>query len=241
MNYQERTYRKWIKHDDLTVVRVSERETDLLISGDIDLAEKALAPIKRYRQDIKQYIAQNPNFRTSLSPVDVHDDAPEIVKEMAAAAQKAGVGPMAAVAGAIAEFVGKNLLKFSEQVIVENGGDIFIKTSKERTLGIYAGNSPFTGKMALAIEAEQTPLGICTSAGTVGHSLSFGKADATIIFSKSTLLADAVATATGNIVSKPEDIEKGIEFAKSIDGVEGVVIIVGSSCGAWGKVTMVKT
>ena len=240
MNYQERTYRKWIKHDDLTVARIAEGETDLLISGDIDLTEKARAPIKRYRQDIKQYIARNPKFQTSLSPIDVHDDAPEIVKEMAAAAQKAGVGTMAAVAGAIAEFVGRDLLKFSAQIIVENGGDIFIKTSKQRTLGIYAGNSPFTGKMALVVDADQTPLGICTSSGTVGPSLSFGKTDATIIFSKSTSLADAVATATGNIVSRPDDIEKGIEFAKSIDGVEGVVIIVGSSCGAWGNVTMVK-
>ncbi|MFQ6041023.1 MAG: UPF0280 family protein [Candidatus Poribacteria bacterium] len=240
MSYQERTYRKWIKHDDLTVVRVTEGETDLLISGDIDLKEKALAPIKRYRQDISQYIARNPDFQTSLSPIDVEDDAPEIVREMAAATQKASVGPMAAVAGAIAEFVGKDLLKFSEQIIVENGGDIFIKTSQKRKLGIYAGNSPFTGKMAFRIEANQTPLGICTSAGTVGHSLSFGKADAVIIFSKSTSLADAVATATGNIVSRSEDIEKGIEFATSIEGVEGVAIIVGSSCGAWGEVTMVK-
>jgi ApbE superfamily uncharacterized protein (UPF0280 family) len=240
MNFEERTYRKWIKHDDLTVVRVAEGETDLLISGDIDLKEKALAPVKQYRRDIKQYIARNHKFQTSLSPIDVEDDAPEIVREMAAAAQKAGVGPMAAVAGAIAEFVGKDLLKFSEQIIVENGGDIFIKTSKQRTLGVYAGNSPFTGKMALAVEADQTPLGICTSSGTVGPSLSFGKTDATIIFSKSTSLADAVATATGNIVSKPDDIEKGIEFAKSIDGIEGVVIIVGSSCGAWGKVTLIR-
>jgi ApbE superfamily uncharacterized protein (UPF0280 family) len=132
------------------------------------------------------------------------------------------------------------LLKFSEQIIVENGGDIFIKTSKQRKLGIYAGNSPFTGKMALSVEAAQTPLGICTSSGTVGPSLSFGKADAVIIFSKSTSLADAVATATGNIVSKPDDIEKGIEFAKSIDGIEGTVIIVGSLCGAWGEIAMVK-
>lgn len=240
MNYQERTYRQWIRHSDLTVVRVVEAETDLLISGNTDLTEEALASIGQYRRDIEQYIAQYPKFRTSLSPIAVEYSAPEIVKDMAAATQKAGVGPMAAVAGAIAEFVGKDLLKFSNQVIVENGGDIFIETSQKRTLGVYAGDSPFTGKMALAIEADQTPLGICTSAGMVGHSLSFGKADAAIIFSKSTLLADAVATATGNIVSNPEDIEAGIEFAQSIEGVEGVVIIVGSSFGAWGKVTIVK-
>jgi ApbE superfamily uncharacterized protein (UPF0280 family) len=170
--------------------------------------------------------------------LDVYEDAPDMVKEMAEAAKKAGVGPMAAVAGAIAEFVGKELLNFSAQIIIENGGDIFIKTSRRRTLGVYAGASPFTGKLALAIEPEQTPSGVCTSSGTVGHSLSFGKADAVIIFSQSTILADAVATATANRVSKPEDIEKGIEFAKSIDAVKGVVIIVGSACGAWGEVEL---
>jgi len=240
MNYQERTYREWIKHDDLIVISVAEKETDLLISGDINLKEKSLPLIKQYRHYLRQYIAHNPKFQTSLTPIDVADDAPEIVKKMAKAAQKAGVGPMASVAGAIAEFVGKDLLEFSNQVIVENGGDIFIKSSKERKLGIYAGDSPFTGKMALSIEADQTPLGICTSAGTVGHSLSYGKTDATIILSKSTLLADAVATAAGNIVAKPEDIEKGIEFAKSIDGVEGIIVIVGSAFGAWGNVRMVR-
>ena len=104
--------------------------------------------------------------------------APGIVKAMAVAAQKASVGPMAAVAGAIAEFVGKDLLKFSEQVIVENGGDIFIRTDRKRTLGIYAGeDSPFTGKLAIEVDPCESGMGICTSSGTVSHSLSFGNAD----------------------------------------------------------------
>lgn len=237
---EERTYREWIKHDDLTVVRVAEQETDLLISGDGDLTTHARTAITRYREDIETYISQHPLFRSSLSPMDVDDDAPDIVKDMAAATHSAGVGPMAAVAGAIAEFVGKELLKFSEQIIVENGGDVFLKSACSRTIGVYAGDSPFTGKMALAIEADQTPLGVCTSSGTVGHSLSLGKAGAVIIFSPSTALADAVATATGNIVSQPSDIEKGIKFVQSINGVTGVVIIMDSSCGAWGDVTMVE-
>ena len=89
-----------------------------------------------------------------------------------------GVGPMAAVAGAIAEFVGEELLAYSPEVIIENGGDIYIKSLKKRVVGIYAGNSPLTGKIGLEIEGKETPIGICTSSGTVGHSLSFGRADA---------------------------------------------------------------
>ena len=175
---EERTYREWIKHDDLTVVRVAEQETDLLISGDGDLTTHARTAITRYRGDIEAYISQHPRFQSSLSPMDVDDDAPDIIKDMAAATHSAGVGPMAAVAGAIAEFVGKELLKFSEQIVIENGGDIFLKTTRSRVIGVYAGDSPFTGKMALSIEADKTPLGVCTSSGTVGHSLSLGKADA---------------------------------------------------------------
>jgi len=160
---------------------------------------------------------------------------------MADAARLCGVGPMAAVAGAIAEFVGRELLEFSPEIIVENGGDIFVKSLRQRTIGIYAGGSPLTGRLGLQIEPEDTPLGICTSSGTVGHSLSFGRADAAIVLADSATLADAAATAIGNRVSEPADIEKGIEFAQSIGQLKGVVIIKGDKLGVWGEVKLVKT
>ena len=168
-----------------------QEETDLLVSGEMDLREPAAEAISLYRKQLKDYIAAHQDFAVSLEPIDASDDAPEIVKTMAKAAALAGVGPMAAVAGAVAESVGQYLLRFSPQVIVENGGDIFIKTSTDRVLGIYAAESPFTGKLALKLTPDQTPMGVCTSSGTVGHSLSFGKADAAIVFSRWTALADA--------------------------------------------------
>ena len=238
--YEERTYREWIRHNDLVKIRILENETDLLISGSIDLTEQAQKSVSFYRKQLKDYIARDRKFLITLEPMDVAQDAPEIVKDMANASRLAGVGPMAAVAGAIDEFVAKDLLPLSDQLIIENGGDNFIKSSVERTIGIFAGKSPFTGKLGLLIKPEQTPLGICTSSGTVGHSLSFGKADAVIILSKWTSLADAVATATGNIVKTDNDIQKGIDFARSIEGVEGVVIIVGSKIGFWGNIDIVK-
>lgn len=240
LKYEERIYRNWVKNDDLITIRVVEEETDLLVSGIIDLKEQASISVSHYRNQIKDYIAKDHKFLTSLKPIDVPQDASEIVMDMANASRLAGVGPMSAVAGAIAEFVAKDLMPVSDQIIIENGGDNFIKSSVKRVVGIYAGKSPFTGKIALQIEPDQTPIGICTSSGTVGHSLSFGRADAVIILSKWTALADAVATATGNIVKTEDDIEKGISFARSIDGVESVVIIVGSKIGIWGNVKITK-
>jgi len=148
---------------------------------------------------------------------------------------------MAAVAGAIAERVGKELLPYSDEVIVENGGDIFLKTSKERSIGVYAGESKFTRKIAFSILPEETPLGVCTSSGTVGHSLSFGYADAVIVFSSSTSLADAAATAIGNRVRMVEDIHEALEFAQSIKGLRGIAIIKGENMGLWGQIRLAAT
>jgi ApbE superfamily uncharacterized protein (UPF0280 family) len=238
--YQERKYREWVRQDDLVAVRVVEEETDLLISGDMDLSVAAAEAMTKYRGQIKAYIVRDRKFQLALEPVEVRDDAPEIVKEMARAAEIVGVGPFASVAGAMAERVGRDLLGISERIIVENGGDIFIcDPSTKRLLGIYAGSSAFTGKLALKIEPDQTPLGVCTSSGTVGHSLSFGRADAVIVLSKWTALADAAATATGNLVKTEEDIQKAVEFGRSIEGVEGVIIIMGEKIGAWGTIEIV--
>jgi hypothetical protein len=233
--YEPRVYRHWVKDKDLVSFNVMVKETDLYIRATTNLERKALKMVMKYRDLLERYIEQYPSFLSSLGPIAVEDDAPGIITEMAEAARKAGVGPMAAVAGAIAEFVGNELLAFSPEIIIENGGDIYLKSLKKRLIGIYAGKSPLTGKIALEISGEDTPMGICTSSGTVGHSLSFGKADAAIVLSKSATLADAAATAIGNIITQPADIPLGIELAQSIDGVTGVIIIKDDKIGLWGK------
>jgi ApbE superfamily uncharacterized protein (UPF0280 family) len=236
--YQPRTYRHWVKDGDLVSFNVVVKETDLYIRARTNLKRKAHRLVLKYREMLEQYIERHPSFLTSLEPVVVGDDAPHLVTEMAEAARKAGVGPMASVAGAIAEFVGSELLTFSPEIIVENGGDIYLKSSGKRLIGIYAGKSPLTGRVGLEINGEDTPMGICTSSGTVGYSLSFGKADAVIVLSPSTTLADAAATAIGNRISQPSDIPSGIEFAQSIDGLKGVVIIQDEKVGVWGEVKL---
>ena len=238
--YKPRTYRRWVNPEGLVAFEVIESQTDLAISAIKNLEPQARAAVLNFRQDLENYIKENKLFLDSLTPIKIRPDAPGIVKMMASAASKAGVGPMAAVAGAVAELVARELLKYSDEVIVENGGDIFMKVNKNTTMGVYAGEtSPFTGKIALEIEPEADGLGVCTSSGTVSHSLSFGKSDAVVIIAKETALADAVATATGNILKTPGDIEEGIGFAKSIKGVAGILIMMKDKMGSWGKIKLI--
>ena len=234
--YEPRTYRHWIKGGGLVPFSVVVKETDLYIRASTNLKRKALKLVVKYRDILERYIRRYPTFLTSRQPLPVDEDAPHIVEAMSEAASRAGVGPMASVAGAIAEFVGTELLDLSPEIIVENGGDIYLKSSGKRLVGIYAGQSPLTGKIGLEITGTDTPLGICTSSGTVGHSLSYGKADAVIVLSKSATLADATATAIGNLIKQPGDIPSGIELAKGIEGLLGVIIIKGDDLGLWGKV-----
>ncbi len=225
---------------DLVSFGVMVKETDLLIRARVDLKERALELVWQCRAELERYIADHPLFLETLEPLRVSHDAPQIVRDMAEAARRVGVGPMAAVAGGIAEFVGRGLLPFSPEVIVENGGDIFLKITKRRVAGIYAGESAFTGKIGFEIQPEDTPLGICTSSGTVGHSLSFGTADAAIAFSPSAALADAAATAIGNLVATAEDIPAAINFAQGIPLLQAVAIVKDSTMGLWGKLKLVE-
>jgi ApbE superfamily uncharacterized protein (UPF0280 family) len=237
--YEPRFYRHWVKDTDLVSFNVVAKQTDLYIRAQHNLKDKALKSALKHRTPLEKYIERHPLFLTTLEPYQAGKDAPAIVKEMVKASQIAGIGPMATVAGAIAEAVGRDLLPFSAEVIVENGGDIFLKISRKRLVGIYAGDSPFTGKIALEIKPSETPLGICTSSGKIGHSLSLGSSDAVIALSPSTPLADAVATAIGNMVNDTRNIPQAIEKAQSIESLHGIVIIKGDKIGVWGKVKFV--
>lgn len=237
--YQPRNYRHHTKSDDLISFRAMVAETDLYISAEKSLQSEAERNIKEVRSKLEAYIAAHPFFEEALYPIDVDSRASAIVKEMASAAKKAGVGPMAAVAGAIAESVGRSLLEKSPQVIVENGGDIFISSKKPRTIGIYAGRSRFSKRLGIELAADETPCGACTSSGTVGHSLSFGLADAVVVVARSAALADAVATSVANKVRQKEDVEKAIDFGNRIKGVKGIVVIIGDTLGSWGEIKLV--
>lgn len=238
--YEERNYRSYMKTVELTGFTVCEYESDLQIFAETNLEREAKNAVIKYRKDITEYIRKNPDFLTSLTPLEPMHNAPDIVKDMCHAAQLANVGPMAAIAGAVSAYVGRHLLQYTSEVIVENGGDIYLKSKRDRRILIYAGSSPFSNKLALLIRGSEREYGICTSSGTVGHSLSFGKADAAVILSRNVLLADAAATAVGNVVKDKDDIEAGIDYAMSIPGVDGVVIIAGDRMGAYGDINITE-
>ncbi len=240
--YQRRFYRDWVKQKDLYLTYITDKETDLQVLTNKRIDKDFLKErIWQYRWDIENYIIKEKRFLTTLKPIEVELNAPTIVKEMAKTAKIANVGPMAAVSGAIAEFLGKDLLKKGyKDVIIENGGDIFLATRKTRIIGIYSGKSKLWQGLSLKIKPKDTPLGICTSSGTIGHSLSFGCADSVVILSKDASLADAVATATANRVNSKKDVSPALDFSRSIKGICGVVIIFRNTLVSWGKVELVK-
>ena len=236
--YQERRYRNLIDKSNFTSFQVSVKETDLYIRAYKDLREETREIVLRYRYQIEEYIKKTPEFQSTLVPIQVDPFAPKIVKTMMEVSRLTRVGPMAAVAGSISESVGRDLLELSKEVIVENGGDIFLKISKEARIGIHAGASPLSDKVGIKIDPADTPLGVSTSSGTVGHSLSFGRADAVTVISRSAPLADAAATSIGNIIQDAGDFDKGLELARRIEGIKGLLIIVGEKMVVWGDVEL---
>jgi len=238
--FDNRTYRSNISKPGLIPFNVTVKETNLHIQAEKDLAGKAVQTILKCRSYIEQYIVQNPEFATSLSPIEAVGIAPGIVNKMIDAGKAAKVGPMAAIAGAIAEYTGLTLIEESNEIIVENGGDIFIKSNSKTLFTIYANKSPLSMKTGILIEKREKPYSICTSSGTVGHSKSYGNADAVTVFSDSASLADAAATSLGNMVKKPDDIEKVINHGKKIKGISGLVIIKDKNIGLWGNLKLVK-
>ena len=215
------------------------KETDLLVHAHTNLHALTKELVLQYRGYIESYISSFPEFVETLQPWRLKGPAPKIVGDMAEAGVRAGVGPMAAVAGALAEHVGLDLLAHSPEVIVENGGDVFIKTDDTVTIGIFAGKSPLSLQIGLRVDSRQEPKAVCTSSGTIGHSLSLGKADVICIVSDSCALADAAATALGNIVQSKKDIQTAIEIGKNIQNISGIAIIVDEDIGLWGEFEVV--
>lgn len=244
MYYLERKYRLQHRQEDLIHFQVVVKETDLDVGVRKEIFNEELVRlveklVREYREEIESYIVKDPNFLKSLSPCALKPGAPPLAVAMAEAAKAAGVGPMAAVAGALSEAVGRNLLRRSRDVIVENGGDIYLRSRRIRTIGIFAGQSVFSQRVALEIHPGDTPAGICTSSGTVGHSLSYGCADAVVIVSSSAPLADAVATATGNMIRSYADLEQAVDFAVSIPDISGAMVIKDNKLAAKGNIKLV--
>ncbi len=249
MTYSRRHYRQGLCPAGMRVLTVNVKETDLWIALDKDLSagagltaaeleQELLHFVWNERRVLERYISEHPLFGNALQPCLVSPDAPPIVLEMVRAANQAGVGPMAAVAGAFAQRTGREVLRYSRQVIVENGGDLFVRCDRALSIGVFAGSSPFSQRVALRVMPREAPRGICTSAGRVGPSYSRGEADAAVILARDALLADAVATATANRVQAQKALGEALEFARQVPGVEGVLIVQEERLAAWGEIQL---
>ena len=231
------SYRALQGAGDLTYFRVSVDETDLSIGAKKDLRREALAAVLEARRQVTAQITDRPRFRTSLEPLRPHGTESPLVRKMLEAGLLAAVGPMAAVAGAIAEYVGRRLAESSREVIVENGGDVFLFGGKRRSVAVVAGSSPLSGLLAVSVEPGEG-LGVCTSSGTVGHSLSLGRADAALVIAGDCALADAAATRLGNLVQGPEGLDGPLEEICAIPGVAGALVIAGDRIGIKGSIVI---
>ena len=225
-SYRKRIYRSLASEEELVSSYFRLKETDLHVLAGQDVTREVGDLATRYRLQIENYLAAHPQFGTSLTPLDQDELAPPIVTRMLDAALQAGVGPMAAVAGGIAEYVGCGLLEGGhKEIIVENGGDIFLSRSVEITVSVFAGQSPLSNRLGLRIGSSQMPVGVCTSSGTVGHSLSFGLADSVTVLADSAFVADAAATRLGNEVGTEQNtragIDRALEVAKTMEKLRG--------------------
>jgi ApbE superfamily uncharacterized protein (UPF0280 family) len=215
------------------IIRI--RETIATVAEDVYIPV-AEAEIRKQRALLEEYIRRDPEFRTTLEPHLVPPDAPLIVLRMAEAAAKAGVGPMAAVAGAVAEAALRAMIEAgATHALVDNGGDIALLIERPVTVGIFTGPSA-VHDIGLRVEPRPGILGICTSSGTVGHSLSFGRADAATVIAGDVCLADAVATALGNAVSDENEtrLSETLAALGKIEGVEALLAVIENTLAVWG-------
>jgi ApbE superfamily uncharacterized protein (UPF0280 family) len=237
---KDHSYRRRAHSGNLVSFRVLIKETDLLVSASRDLSAQTRDMVHAVRGQLEDYLRSNPDFYSSLLPCPEDPFAPEIIKEMVSASRVFNVGPMAAVAGAIADLVGSGLLEYSDEVIVENGGDIFLNTVRPAIVSVYAGKSRLSNRLGLITDPEQMPLGICTSSATVGHSLSLGIADAVCVVARSASLADAAATALGNRIKSRHVLKREIEAISESEAIKGGIVIIGKTMATWGEIELTR-
>jgi len=216
--------------------RVIIEETDVTISADSERdLDRAAEAVRRHRRRLDEYAARHPEFLTAKVPVRVPEEAPKIVLTMARAAELVGVGPMAAVAGSIAELAARSA---DPTVIVDNGGDVQVRAREPVVVGLYVSEDhPLTGRLGFEVKGT---VGVCTSSGRYGHSFSMGDADAVTVFAERASVADAAATAVCNLTygdDREEAVQRALEFADDLTGdvIDAVLVVHGELVGYSGR------
>lgn len=223
-----------------TSFQVVLEQTDLFVTAEADLREPMLDLVRSLRGELKNYMLMAPGYRESLVPVPVAQSAPAIAREMARAAALAHVGPMAAVAGTFAQFVADHFAQASPNLIVENGGDLYLHSTRERIVALL-GDPASGARLGLKLARRDFPVSLCASSATIGPSLSLGQGELVVVRSKSGAFADAAATALANLIDTADDLDLVLARAQKMAplGLEGVFVQAGGKLGVWGKMELV--
>jgi ApbE superfamily uncharacterized protein (UPF0280 family) len=201
-----------------------------------DRFDAATAEIVRHRRILEEYIDRHPDFLTSFQPLDLLPDAPDVARRMARAARLVGVGPMAAVAGAMAQLAAEAALAAgASEVIVDNGGDIYLRAAKPVVIGLHPGTPELSRRLAFSLSPDDTPIAICSSSGRMGHSKSLGDCDLATVVAKDAALADAAATLAANLVKAPADVDPALKRIAAVQGIDGLMIVKDDRVGLAGN------
>ena len=208
-----------------------------------DAFDAVTAEIVRQRRILEEYIERHSEFGASLTPIGLQADAPPVAQRMARAADRVGVGPMAAVAGAMAQCAAEaGLAAGADEVIVENGGDIYLRAVDPVTIALHTGTTRLGDRLAFSLQACDTPIAICSSSGKMGHSRSLGQCDLATVVAADAALADAAATEAANRVTTIDDVNPTVEHIVAIEGIDGVLVVKDDRVGLAGRLpSLVKT
>jgi ApbE superfamily uncharacterized protein (UPF0280 family) len=218
--------------------KVKYKYSDLLIVSDKDISLRILPVLFDFYTIIEKFSESHPSFTKTFNPYIPDNDFPNIIKKMCDESAVFNVGPMASVAGAVCEYLASELARDNPYLAIENGGDIYIKSSKDITAGLFVKNRYFKDNLKIKIRKKILPCGIASSSGTLGHSLSLGKADLASAVCRSAILADSAATAACNMINTKDDIEKVINHFKDFKEIEGLVLIKDDKIGLYGNIEL---
>ena len=219
-------------------------ETDIWVAFDV-FSKVSKDEILRFvdnkcrslRKLVEDYFLISPEFEHSLKPLKVTATAPELIRKLADGSVKTDVGPMAGIAGAFAEEIGKACkIEFGfKEIMIENGGDNYLDVLTDIHVKLYAGEHPLSNKVKLIVKANDSPLGLCASSGKFGHSKSFGNADLVSVACKNTILADQYATAFANKILNSANINSVLKEASKISDIVHIAIFMDGKFGIQGK------
>lgn len=231
-------YRKNISVAGKYCYRLRYKYSDIYITSDSDISGKISEPVIRFYSQLEKVILKDRGFAESLSPVNIHNDYPPLIKEMCSYTSIFNVGPMAAVAGAVCESIAGNIKDDCSFLMIENGGDVYIKSSTRVSAALFTGSKYFPENLNILIDPLDTPCGLCSSSGIMGHSLSLGRSDLVTVMSGTTIAADAAATAIANSINSKPDVDRALEKYRHYSQVKGLIILKDDRLAIWGDLQL---